>query len=403
MTAFVEACHDPVVIEPGEEPIPLVEGSYHLEEHNGRLTLQAWDSTRNLVRRIHGVSTRKPGRVELAVERFGKKTGTLLVFDRGRGGNISVERRAVRMVLRERFRRFLSRQFTGWRIAELTTEADLEHSLSPAYPRALLTRGGSGWAALASPDEAASADAALTYGLIWLDYLRRRERRVLVEGLCLLLPTGREMATCLRSTWLNPNAARLVVFAYDGPDWEAQAGPGAFGNLDTRVEPVGTPQEPRRLDLPEALLEAQLRRKIQHLDAELLPSPVYGQVPAWTGVERGILDLLACDRRGRLAVLELKASPDPHLPMQALDYWLRVRWHHTQGDFVRQGYFPVVPLRAQPPRLLLVAPALAWHSSTETVLRYFAREVEVERFGVAVEWQREIRVLFRLRGSRAPD
>jgi hypothetical protein len=31
-------------------------------------------------------------------------------------------------------------------------------------------------------------------------------------------------------------------------------------------------------------------------------------------------------RDGRLAVLELKAGEDIHLILQAVDYWLRVRW-----------------------------------------------------------------------------
>ncbi|MDA2915079.1 hypothetical protein MYX77_14205, partial [Acidobacteriia bacterium AH_259_A11_L15] len=30
-------------------------------------------------------------------------------------------------------------------------------------------------------------------------------------------------------------------------------------------------------------------------------------------------------RNGNLVVIELKVSADPHLPLQALDYWMRVR------------------------------------------------------------------------------
>jgi len=48
-------------------------------------------------------------------------------------------------------------------------------------------------------------------------------------------------------------------------------------------------------------------------------------------------------------VLELKAFEDIHLVMQAVDYWLRVRWHHDQDDFRRFGYFPDTPLKAKPP------------------------------------------------------
>src|ERR1700688_1318548 len=42
---------------------------------------------------------------------------------------------------------------------------------------------------------------------------------------------------------------------------------------------------------------------------------------------------------GRLAVVELKADEDIHLPRQGLDYWARVEWHHAGGEFPRFGYF----------------------------------------------------------------
>ena len=53
-----------------------------------------------------------------------------------------------------------------------------------------------------------------------------------------------------------------------------------------------------------------------------------------------MLDLLAVDHRGRLAVIELKASEDVHLPLQALDYWMRVQWHVERREFQANGYFP---------------------------------------------------------------
>jgi hypothetical protein len=126
-------------------------------------------------------------------------------------------------------------------------------------------------------------------------------------------------------------------------------------------------------------------------------------VPALAGGERGVIDLLAASSNGRLAVLELKASADIHLPLQALDYWLRVRWHHECGDFARHGYFPALELQPAPPRLIFIAPALQFHPTTETLLRHFSPEVEVTRIGLAVEWQQDLRVMLRLEGARAPD
>jgi hypothetical protein len=150
------------------------------------------------------------------------------------------------------------------------------------------------------------------------------------------------------------------------------------------------------------MLEAALRRQLPKLDAQLAPEPVYGQVPAFAGGDRGVLDLLGVEHSGRLAVLELKASADLQLPMQALDYWMRVRWHNDRGDFERLGYFPDVPLASGPPRLLLVAPAFEFHSTSESLLRYYAPEIEVERVGLGVEWHRDIAVMFRLPGAQSP-
>ena len=119
--------------------------------------------------------------------------------------------------------------------------------------------------------------------------------------------------------------------------------------------------------------------------------PVYGQVPAFAGGERGVMDLLAVDRDGRLAVVELKASADLHLPLQALDYWIRVKWHLDRGEFSSAGYFPGRSLRPEPPRLLLVAPSLEFHPTTETLLGFFSPAIEVERIGLGADWRSRLR------------
>jgi hypothetical protein len=86
------------------------------------------------------------------------------------------ERRSERLVFRVRFRQCLTRQFADRTLAEISAEPNLEASLSPSYPRAFLRRGRSGWAAIGAPPESDSA-GLLTFGLIWLDHLRRREKR----------------------------------------------------------------------------------------------------------------------------------------------------------------------------------------------------------------------------------
>jgi hypothetical protein len=121
------------------------------------------------------------------------------------------------------------------------------------------------------------------------------------------------------------------------------------------------------------------------------------------GGERGIIDLLAVDYSCRLTVVELKASADIHLPLQALDYWLHVKWHLDRGEFTAAGYFPGIHLKPEPPRILLVSPSLEFHPATETILRFFSPAIEVERVGLSADWRDQLSVVFRLRGANAPS
>ena len=482
IAAFLKNAKQPALLEPGEELLPLTEDNFALDLRGGRLTLQAWDRTRNLTRRVTAIQEPTSARLEITVERFPRREGQLFLLDLARRAGADLGRRSARLVFRERFRLFLRRQFPEWKLAELSAEANLEFSLSPAFPRAFLRHGQHGWAAIACPPQADAA-AVLSFGLIWLTYLRGRERRVAVEGLVIYVPAGRERATALRLLCLDPAAARLELFSYSEEDFVVRVDPRDHGNLDTRLEPCRRPapnlletwqrilslpgvervvkhdgraslrvrgiefaeirggellfglgeRRPAReyhageierlveeLDRarspdaedrgnplyrqsPEAWLESQARAQIETLDASLRCDPIYDQVPAFAGGERGILDLLAADRAGRLTVVELKASADLHLPLQALDYWIRVKWHLDRGEFPAHGYFPGLLLRPEPPRLLLVSPSLEFHPSTETILSYFAAGIEVERVGLAADWRKGLKVMFRLRGAERPE
>jgi hypothetical protein len=174
--------------------------------------------------------------------------------------------------------------------------------------------------------------------------------------------------------------------------------------------PDGSHTNPLFRMQPERWLESRLRAGI----AELLPSLrgdlLYSQVPALSGGDRGMLDLLALDRNGRLAVIELKAEEDLHLPLQALDYWIRVRSLNDDrraaagssrplSSFERQGYFPGAEISPLPPRLVLAAPALRIHPANEPVLRYFSPQVEWELLGITEHWRNQLKVVFRKRSS----
>jgi hypothetical protein len=209
---FLKASKKPVLIEPGDELMPIAPEAFVVTERPSSLTMECWNQQRNLSRRVTGVKLERPGRLELIVEHFGGSSGQLTLIDLDRAASAIAARKGVRLHYRERFRESLHRQFPGWRIAELSTEQDLHHSLSPAYPRALLRKGRQALAAIGADREAPAPEAALSFGLIWLDYLRRREPRLIVEGLALFVPAGRESTLCHRVRFLDPAVARYLVF-----------------------------------------------------------------------------------------------------------------------------------------------------------------------------------------------
>jgi hypothetical protein len=174
------------------------------------------------------------------------------------------------------------------------------------------------------------------------------------------------------------------------------------------------PDGPRNESLfrmqPERWLESQVRAGIAELFPGFRSDLVYTQVPALSAGERGMLDLLTLTRGGRLVVLELKADEDLHLPLQALDYWIRVRALNEDRQaaaggarpfsaFERQGYFEGAEVSTREPKLLLVAPALRIHPANETVLHYLSPRVEWELVALGEDWRRELKAVFRKHGG----
>jgi hypothetical protein len=473
--AFLAGAAQPVAVEPGHDPIPLAADSYEIAECGDRILIQAWTADRNLVRRVTAVQNEAKGRLDLAIERFGQRTGTLQLIDAARPESEKTTKRAGRLSFREVFRRMLARQYPGWQICELTTEADLQHSLSPACARAFLRRGAAGRAAIGAAPEG-DPEGVLSFGLIWLDYLRRREPKLTVEGLTIFVPAGSERTTCHRIRHLDRTLASFSVFAVKDR-WEQPVDIADAGNIESvLVNRAGLQDVPKWLQpvlnvpgvetieaaggwslrvrglefarcvkgevraglhskrvkrernrseveklaveiasmrrpdvpasagglasaVPERWLEGCIRAALPVIDAGLLPEPVYSQAPTVSGAERGVIDLLAAGIDGRLAVVEVKASEDIHLPLQALDYWARVKAHLEAGDFERCSYFRSLQISTRAPRLLLVAPALQFHPTTETILRFYAPGIEVERVGLAMNWRTSLKVVFRARGS----
>jgi len=212
--------------------------------------------------------------------------------------------------------------------------------------------------------------------------------------------------------------AKEVGFSFHGLEFARWSREGVRFGLSDRIRPLTETTAPALAQLvrkivlyrsplasdarhslyraaPERWLETLALEEPDRLDAQLDPSHLYSQVPALAAGDRGVIDLLGVTRRGRLVVIELKASEDIQLPMQALDYWLRVRRHQLSGDFQRYGYFAGVEFDPKPPLIWLVAPGLHFHPAAATLVKYFSPEIQVSRIGLNENWRRGLKVIFR--------
>jgi hypothetical protein len=173
--------------------------------------------------------------------------------------------------------------------------------------------------------------------------------------------------------------------------------------LERLLQPLDLHRSPLATDADHALYRGAPERRLESivledpakLDALLDTRHFYSQVPALAAGDRGVLDLLGITRVGRLVVIELKASEDVQLPVQAVDYWLRVRRHQRDGDFQRDGHFAGVAIDPQPPLVWLVSPGLRFQPATDTLLKYLSPEIHVTRIGLAENWRRGLKIIFR--------
>jgi hypothetical protein len=479
--AFLGACGRPAALEYGENPIPLTRGCYALEIRSGRLSIEIWDDSRSVSRRILSFERHSTGVLDCVIQKFGGKPSRLTFLDLDRPQTEHRKRMGQRQNFAEQFRRMLQRQFPGWDVETLSSALDLQHSLSSVFPRAKVTRGSHILAAMACP-EPPDEPGLLTFALIWHHHVRSHRRVPGQTSLCLFLPETAGNLTAHRLRWLTGEPLNTRLFRFNAHGSAGEVDARDLGNLETRlsshyVKPPLTPEtetlmkelkalegvgcfpelggaisirsrglEFARLENGRILLgietktelrasqfsevtnfaaqlshlaaaaasaptttppqyserwfESMVRSHIHFIEPDLLPDPIHGQVLTFAAGDRDLIDLLALSPRGRLAVLELKVAEDPHLPLQALDYWMRVAWH-LQRDELRQ-LFPGNALENKPPRLLLIAPAMTFHSSNADLIRYFSPDIEIERIGVNSDWRKSLRVVLRLRGADAP-
>ncbi len=138
-------------------------------------------------------------------------------------------------------------------------------------------------------------------------------------------------------------------------------------------------------------LQSIVQQDVTRVDVALLPEQVYEQVFAQTAGQHGILDLLGVTRAGRLAILELKTTKDLDLPLQAADYWSRIRAALGSGRPGSLRLFSRCAIAACAASGLPHCPGAPF-SSFHQLLR---PEMEVIRIGLAESWRRGLRVMMR--------
>jgi hypothetical protein len=222
------------------------------------------------------------------------------------------------------------------------------------------------------------------------------ESRMLVDRICALAPglvqavphiTEKAISIRIRGIEIARVSDGSAIYPLGEPIEEVIREVAAARRYGSR-HPLARAHEERWL---ESNLIGQIRQVIPAIDDH----HIYPQVPSFAGEERNIIDLLSVTREGRLVVIEVKASADPDLPFQALDYWIAVERHRRAGNFQRNGYFAGLALQDMPAVLVLVAPLLAFHRTLDRLVESLPRALPLMKIGINQGWKKEIKVLRR--------
>ena len=371
------------VREDGEWLAELATLHFELRVERKNPLVHLWSDERNLTRRVLRVKENAGDRIVLEVQRFG----------RAKRGAIEGLRFFVPQGISQRLRERLL-AFSASLRAEIYEMREPDAAMQKIDP----------------------ADAGnLESWLVPRDQLESvlRAASETITRIRAMLPSNADAIQCRA-----PAAANEVALTFHGMQFARWTRQGVFFGLGNSTEMLTTSNERalerllHQLDLhrsplatdanhalyrgaPERWLESIVLEDPAKLDALLDTRHFYSQVPALAAGDRGVLDLLGITRQGRLVVIELKASEDLQLPVQAVDYWLRVRRHQREGDFQRDGYFAGVAIDPQPPLVWLVSPGLRFHSATDTLLKYLSPEIHITRIGLAENWRRGLKIIFR--------
>ncbi|MGZ7098957.1 MAG: hypothetical protein ACXVJ8_10815, partial [Candidatus Angelobacter sp.] len=237
---FLAASRSAVVLEDGQVLFDLETAQYSLSSEKDRCLIHLWSQERNLVRHVLDAEL-KNGTLTLTVRRFGQARPIKMEFCRDRDRRPPTAQKAARTRYARLLERALRREMPGWALdkSRLSTSMDLERSFSPVYARGLVRQGRSAFAVMGvnHQETQASVDAALTFGLLWLDACREREAgRCVVEGLRLHVPAKTSATVQIRLAHLNHAAAKFQLFEFDERDESSTPiDHSDHGNIQTRL------------------------------------------------------------------------------------------------------------------------------------------------------------------------
>ncbi len=224
----------------GAKPMPHLAGfEFEVQQRGNEVLLHLWTGEGTLVRRVVRIEQETGDSLELQVHRFGRRQpGKLRLVRRDRTGPPG---RLSRDKYRAWLMHFLVEKFPDESVETLTSAADLEHSFSGCYVRGLTAKGTQAWAVMgaSSAESPAVCDGILSFGLLWLDWVRRQATGRTVSGLRLILPRGATTTTAHRMRALGATA-RVQLY-------EIEETTGTLEEVDTKdVGNIATWLAPRK-------------------------------------------------------------------------------------------------------------------------------------------------------------
>ncbi len=174
MQDFLAEASGAVVLEEGAVMFDLAQAKYSISGECNKCLLHLWSAEKNAVRRVVDAEV-KGETLRLVVQRLGQTRPAKMEICRERDRRSPSAKKAARASYEQKLRRAIERHFPGFRITRLTSGVDLEKSFGPIYARGLLRQGQSAFAVLGvnASEMQSSIDAALTFGILWLDVCRQ--------------------------------------------------------------------------------------------------------------------------------------------------------------------------------------------------------------------------------------